>query len=212
MLRTSITALFGEARSEIRSFIRQELDLAKAEVSEKADRYRQAVTNAGIGLTIAYAALLVLFAGLGLLLSFVLQSIGLDLIPARSAGFGAVGLLVIIAGVLALLKGLKSMARTGVAPTKTAYTIHRVAAPLGYHNDVTTPGPPKHASKDLEIQVLATEQRLGRTLEALAARVSPGRLLRKASIKVQDHPLRCNLAALATGFAGSVWFVKKLRK
>ena len=215
MYTASITRLLGEASRHTKWFIQQEAALLKAELTEKLAHYGRASTRTGIGAFVAYAALLVLLAGIGALLTFAFQKLGLGLLPASGVGFGATGLLVIIIGATMLLKGIKQLSRTSLAPDKTLSTIQRVKGNIVPQADAKKPEKPekaKHSAKDLEGQVLATEDRLGKNLEALAGRLSPTRHLHTLSKHVQARPVRWNLAALATGFAGSVWFVKKLRR
>jgi hypothetical protein len=207
------TVLLGEAREQTKLFLREEVELAKAELSEKAAHYREAATQAGIGAFVSYGALLVLFAGLGWLVSFVFQLIGLDLLPARAAGFGAVGVFVIALGAVTLLKGIKSLGRRSVTPEKTLHTIHRLqGSTQAAKRAVTTPSPPRRPSKQVEAEIIATEQRLGQNFQALVQRISPGYYVGKMAQHAQANPVRWNLAALVTGFAGSVWFVKKLKR
>jgi hypothetical protein len=212
MQRASFATLLGQVRDETKLFVSEELELLKAELSEKAGHYRQSLTRVGIGAFVACAAFLVLAAGSGLLLSFVFQNLGLDLIPARSAGFGLVGLVLAGIGAVVAFKSIKALSRQSLAPEKTMFTVQRLREAHFKTNACTDPARPRHASKLLEVEVIATEQRLGVTLEELASRVSPAYYVRRAMLRVQAKPLRWNLAALAAGFAGSVWFVRKLKK
>src|SRR5881227_1507902 len=142
MESVSIPRLLSEARDQTQLFVREELELAKAELSEKAGRYRSAGTQLGVGAFVAYAALLVLLGGLAQLLSFLLQSIGLDLFPSRSAGFGGIGLLVIAVGTVLVLKGVKSFSKQSVSPEKTLYTINRIKG-IDVQKSVSKPAPPR---------------------------------------------------------------------
>jgi putative superfamily III holin-X/uncharacterized protein DUF3618 len=209
----SIVRVFGEARRHTKTFVCQEIELARAELSEKANHYRQAMAKAGAGAFILYGAVIVLLIGLGLLLSFLFQNLGLDLMPARTAGFGGVGVLVTVAGTLVLLKGVKTLSHTSVAPERTLGALRRLKGAQA-HPSVETgkAGVPRRPSKQIESEIVATEERLGKNLESLAGRLSPTRYLRAASARVRANPVRWNLAALASGFAGSLWFVRKLRK
>jgi hypothetical protein len=147
------------------------------------------------------------------MVSFVFQLIGLDLVPARAAGFGAVGMLVIALGAVVVLKGVKSLRRQSASPEKTLHTIHRLqGATQAATRAVTSPPPPRRESKQVEAEIIAIEQRLGQNFQALVQRISPGHYLGKAMQHAQANPVRWNLAALVTGFAGSVWFVKKLKR
>ncbi|HZR17090.1 MAG TPA: phage holin family protein [Verrucomicrobiae bacterium] len=209
----SIAGLFSEARRSTQTFIHEEIELAKAEFSEKAIRYREAMARAGAGAFILYGAVIVLLTGLGWLASFLFQTLGLDSMPARTAGFGSVGILVIIVGSLVLLKGISALSRTSVVPEKTLDTLPHFKGLQAQSRAATgQPGGSRRAAKQIESEIVATEERLGKHLEALAGRLSPTRYLRAASIRVKANPVRWNLAALASGFAGSVWFVRKLRK
>ena len=211
MQSVSIPRLLSEARDQTGLFVREELQLAKAEFSEKAGRYRSAGTQLGVGAFVAYAALLVLLAGLAQLLSFLLQSLGLDLLPSRSAGFGGIGLLVIAIGTVLVVKGAKSFSKQSMSPEKTLHTINRLKG-IDAHEFVPKPAPPRRESKDVQADIFATQQRLGTNAQALVQRLSPTHYLGIVVRRAQAHPVRWNLGALVTGFAGSVWFVKKLKR
>lgn len=211
MHSVSITSLLGEARAQTQVFVHEELELAKAELSEKAVRYRAAGTELGVGAFVAYAALLVLLGGLGQLSSFLLQSLGLDLLPSRSAGFGGIGLIVIAVGVVVVLNGVKRFSKQSVSPEKTIYTINRIKGTAA-EKPVAKPAAPKRKSKDVHADVIATQERLGSNAQALVQRLSPTHYLGIVVRRAQAHPVRWNLGALVTGFVGSVWFVKKLKR
>lgn len=211
MESVSIPRLLSEARDQTQLFVREEFELAKAELSEKASRYRSAGTQFGVGAFVAYAALLVLLGGLALVLSFLLQSLGLDLLPSRSAGFGGIGLLVIVFGAVMVLKGVQSLRKQSVSPQKTLYTINRIKG-IDVHQPAPKSAPPRRKSKDVQADIFATQQRLGTHAQALVQRLSPTHYLGMVIRRAQVHPVRWNLGALAAGFAGSVWFVKKLKR
>src|SRR4051812_36620668 len=63
--RPSIIGLFKNLTGEFKTFIRQEVDLAKTEISEKVSMIGKNVASIAIGGFIAYAGLIVLLIGLG---------------------------------------------------------------------------------------------------------------------------------------------------
>lgn len=212
MVQRSIFRLIGYARAQITAFVHEEVSLLKTELGEKFERFRQGAISTGIGATIGYAGLLVVLTGLGFLLSLVCQNLGLGLMAARAIGFGIVGLCIVVTGGLIALKAVKTMSKNSVAPEKTIGTIRRIGGTTPGPERLKKPAEPRRSATDLQKDVLATEQHLGRTLESLAAKVSPTRHLRRVAGKVRAHPVRWNLGALATGFASSLWFVKRMRK
>jgi len=213
MSSASITILVGEAGRQAKVLVRQGIELAKAELVEKAVYCRNAATKAGVGAGFAFSAFLLLLAALGLLLSYSLKSIGLGSVGAGSAACCGVGLFVMLVGGLLLLKGLRALSRTSISPQRTLSAIQRLKNHRPKREDAPSGRSiPRRSSRQIEDQVLVTEQRLGRTMQALGARLSPSRFRRALCARVQAKPRHWNLAALAIGFAGSIWLVKKLRK
>ena len=211
MQGVSISALLRDARSQTRLFLRQELELVKSEASEKATHYGAAAKQVGLGAGVAYAAFLVLLGGLGLLSSFVLQSIGLDLLPSRSAGFGGIGLVTLFIGVIVVFKAMKSLGKEKLTPQKTLSTIQRYNVKPSEQPASQAP-PVRRKSKDVQSDVVATQQRLATNAQALVQRLSPAHYFGMIARRARAHPVRWNLGALAAGFVGSVWFVKKLKR
>lgn len=111
--------LFGDLASEMGNLVRQEVALAKVEVTQKAKRIGRNVAYLVIGGAIGYAALLAVIAAIIMLLARVMPWWGSALL---------VGIL--IAGISWLLigKALSALQETEITPRETVETLKEDAA------------------------------------------------------------------------------------
>ena len=111
--------LFGKLASDTSNLVRQEVTLAKVELTQSARKTGRNLANLVVGGAIAYAALLAIVASAIMLLDRVL--------PAWSAAL-LVGLL--IAGIAWLLvsKALAALRDTDITPRNTVETLKEDAA------------------------------------------------------------------------------------
>ena len=110
----SLGDLFGELSQETSTLIRQEVQLAKAEMSEKVSEIGKNVAILAVGGFLAYAGLLALIATLILILAEVM------------AGWLAallVTLVILIIGSVLIMKGLNDLKSINPAPEQTLETL-----------------------------------------------------------------------------------------
>jgi hypothetical protein len=205
--------LVGDLTRETKTFIRQEIELAKTEVAEKLKSLTQGVTSLLIGGFVAYAGVIVFLIGLGLLAAFALQKAGLDPMLAGFIGLGAIGLLVAGGGTIVLMKGLKNFTAESLAPKRTLHTLqelrgHEPAKP----KPQTKPAEPKRTSAQLEAQVECTEDRMAETLEELGHRLNPQFISARLKGNLSQEPYRAGFVALAMGLCSGWFLTRKLRK
>jgi uncharacterized membrane protein YqjE len=110
----SIGELFSELANETGLLIRQEIALAKVELTEKASRVGLNVGFLVLGGAIAYAALLAFLAALIILLANVMPWWAAALVVAVLVG--------IVAAVL-ISKALTALKKTDLAPRQTVETL-----------------------------------------------------------------------------------------
>ena|SRR5690348_11485784 len=110
----SIGELFAQLASDTGLLIRQEIALAKVELSQKASDVGRNVGYLVLGGAVAYAALLALLAAIIILLANVMPWWLAALVVAIVVG--------IIAGVL-VSKALAALKKTEVAPRQTVETL-----------------------------------------------------------------------------------------
>jgi len=102
--------LFGDLMQEVKLFIRQETQLLKIEMTQKASQAGKDVAFLAIGGALAYAGLLVLLAAATLALALVIPGWASALI---------VGLIVVGAGYALLQKGMNDLKKINPAPEHT---------------------------------------------------------------------------------------------
>jgi hypothetical protein len=208
---SSIFGLFKDLRAEVKTFLREEVHLVKAELSEKISRMGKDSVNVAIGGFIAYAGVIVFLGALGMLIAFALQQLNLDPFLSAFIGLGAIGFIVIAVGAIMLLGGLKALKKESIAPERTIETLQRVR---GTRNHVAKPTAPKpkdeRSSEQIEAAVVQTEARMAETLEELGDRLSMTHLRRQAKVEVQKHPYRWSLVAMGAGVCGSYIMKRKL--
>jgi Flp pilus assembly protein TadB len=110
----SLGELFSELSQETTTLIRQEVNLAKTEMSQKASRVGKDVGFLVAGGAVAYAGLLAVIAGVIALLGLV--------IPLWLSAL-LVGLVVAVAGYFLVRRGLDALKQEDLAPRETIETL-----------------------------------------------------------------------------------------
>jgi len=113
---SSLFGLVRELKHEVKIFIREEIRLAKTELGEKISCFGGNSAAVAIGGFVAYAGLIVLLAGLGAVLAFAFSRLDLPPLLAAFIGLSIIGLIVIGAGTIMLMKGIKQLKNQSFAP------------------------------------------------------------------------------------------------
>jgi xanthine/uracil permease len=111
----SLGELFGDLGRQVGTLVRQEVTLAKVELSEKASQTGRNVASLAVGGVIAYAGLLVALIGIG----YLLIQAGLDAWLA----FLIVGIVVMAIGGFLVWRGVQQMRELDLAPRQTVETM-----------------------------------------------------------------------------------------
>ena len=196
-------SLIADLKQQAKTFIREEVQLAKAEMSEKASRCAKDSGRIAAGGALAYAGLIVFLGGLGFLLAYALEKAGLQPTLAIFIGLAATGLLVLAIGGAMALAGIKAIKKESLVPEKTIETLQRLKG----KEPTTEQSPQKEkvkapSSEALEVAVLRTESELADTVQELTDRVTLKNFRRKANVEIRAHPYRWGLAAAGLGVAG----------
>jgi hypothetical protein len=116
----SIGQLLSDLATETTVLVRKEIELAKAEISEK-------VSNVGIGVAALAAGGLVFFAGFLVLLDAAVYGLGRLLntigFPAVEALIVAIGTMVV--GIIILMVGRNYLKAENLTPSRTAESLRR---------------------------------------------------------------------------------------
>jgi hypothetical protein len=119
----SVSELIRELRDETTHLFKQEIHLAKTEVSEKLSLAGRSAAYLAAGGAVAYAGLIVLLIGLGALAAVGLDRAGLQTAVAAALGPILVGVIVALIGFLLLMKAKKNLSKEPLKPERTINSI-----------------------------------------------------------------------------------------
>lgn len=111
----SVGELFGDVTRDVGVLLRQEVKLAKTEMSATLSRTTSNVAGLGAGAALAYAGALAIAAAV------ILGLVSAGVAPWLAALL--VGVALAVAGYTMLQKGLSNLKRTDLVPTRTVETL-----------------------------------------------------------------------------------------
>src|SRR5438874_5142574 len=166
--KTSIFGLIGDLKDETKTFIKEEVQLAKAEISENISHMGRNAVGLAIGGFVAYAGLIVFLAGLGLLIGFAFEKLGLQPALAAFIGFAIIGLVAAGIGYAFIAKALKSFSQSSMKPEKTIETLKDLKGNEPeyeqFDDSTSEDEEPKRNSKEIHASVVAHESAMGETM------------------------------------------------
>ena len=119
----SFSALIKELRDESLTLLRQEVALAKTEMSEKASSASRNAASIALGGAVTAAGLLFLLIGAGFLIYLGLVELGLSHTMAGVLMPFIVGLVVTLIGYAMIRKGVNALQKLSPVPEKTAESL-----------------------------------------------------------------------------------------
>lgn len=118
-----VTNLIGELRDETLTLVRQEIALAKTEMSEKASVYGRNTGYLAAGALVAYAGAIFILLALSLVLTSIMVQQGVALTTALWAGTGIIGILVGAIGLILVMKAKRTLMNEPLTPNKTVESL-----------------------------------------------------------------------------------------
>jgi len=198
-----IADLLDHVRSDVCLLLKEEIQLAKTELTEKESRLKRSMLLVVVGLISAYSAAIVLLIGIAILIALGLQATGLS--PLLSVGLGAIAIFVLVGGAsyLLLRKGVAALGES-LLPEKTLQT-------LGLEVKQDSAAAPKdlRTSEELQSQVERRQDLLRQNIDTLKERVVSKR--RSLAHEVKQQPFRMIYIAAMTTVA-SYQIVKRFLK
>ena len=210
---TSLFGLVGQFGEEIKTLIRQEVELAKVELSEKMTRLARNAILLAIGGVAAFAGLIILLAGLSSLISYALENVGLHRSLAFFIGALVIGGGAALVGFGFLEKAMKTFSHESLAPEKTLESLKKLkgtqvaAKPVPAHSSPH----PKRSSDEIEASIGATRREVGETVDEISERLTTHHMKQVVKRKVQAHPYRFSFIAAGTGLLSSLMIGRRLR-
>lgn len=210
----SILGLVRQLTREAKLFIREEIQLAKTEISEKVSSKAKSGSKIAIGGFVAYAGLIVFLIGLGWLIGFALTKAGLDPLLAQFIGLGFIGLVIAGSGAFVLMKAIKAISAESMVPQRTVHTLQELRGkePEPLKKSEVEVIKPKVSSEDLERRVEHTEARMNETLNELGRRMKPSYFNAQIKGRLRQKPYRNSLVAIGLGILSGIAVRAKIRR
>ena len=121
----SLGGLLQDLRDETTTLLRQEVALAKAEMTEKASKMGARAAQLAIGGFVAYAGLIVLLFGLADLIASLFMNAGMDSALAVWLSRAIVGIVIALVGYFMLARAKKAMAEDNLVPEQTLQSLRQ---------------------------------------------------------------------------------------
>jgi hypothetical protein len=119
----SLTDLVRELRDGTTTLLKQEVALAKTELTEKATKVGKNAATLAVGGMIAYSGLLFILLALSALIMSGLERVGLTENVARWLGLAIVGVMMAAIGYVLIHKAKETLSRESLAPEKTIQSL-----------------------------------------------------------------------------------------
>ena len=210
----SLVELIFQLPEKGKEFVKQEIELAKKEMTEKIGRTLRRAVWLIVGAFGAYAGLLMLMAGFGFFVARILERSGLDPLLANFAGFGMVGLLSAITGGLVVVKGAKRLSEESLAPEKTLETlgVSTSSEPARQRENDRDEHKSERVSEEIQQTAVEIKSDLGETLDEIRERLTPDYVMRKVEQAVRAHPVECTVVSIGTALVGGFFLRRKLQR
>lgn len=210
--RSSFFGLITHWRQEVMRLIRQEVQLAKAEIMEKVSKMARNAIYAAAGGIVALIGAELLFLGIGVVAGYGFTKLGWDTGLSYAAGIGGMGILVAIIGVAFLMKGISAFNAKELTPQQTIDTMRELRGKQPMPKVEVKDKKAKHnghheSSEELRKHFEETRRELQRTTAELKQRAHIGRVV---AGHVSSHPMRSLAMGLASGYLGGRMLKKRM--
>jgi hypothetical protein len=209
---TSEETFFGllrDLRQETVDLIRQEIRLAKTEMSEKASLFARNGAALVLGGFVAYAGVIALLVGVGFLLTLLFVNMGMEQRFAEVAGIGIVGLIISLVGIALVTKAVKTLSSGSLTPEKTVETLKEITD----ENTLAKAqfGPQDNrSSEQIQTHIEATRSHMQATASEITHRLSPRYMGKRVVKNARSHPGMTAAVGFGTGLL-SLMLVRRRR-
>lgn len=203
----SLLGLIERLPDEFRELVRQELELAKTELREKAVYFGRNAIYLAIGGVVGYLGLIFLLIALGFLIASGIEALGLSTGMALFLGFLVVSVLGGATGAIVVAKALHAFSSESPVPEKTVQSLSELRHPEQIPirtQSVQEPAEDPRTSQEIKADVDHIRARLGRELTAVRQKLRFTSLAATTFARIKAHPVRTLTIGVGTALAG--WF------
>jgi hypothetical protein len=209
--QNSIFDLFSKFSTETKKLIQTEIQLAKAEISEKFACFRKNGVFLVVGALVGYAGLIIFLVAIGEFIAYGFRAAGVPLNLSDGAGLGIMGLLVLGVGGGLIWKAVRSFSKESLVPQKTVETIQEFRGePV--QKRLEDKSKPKTESERIQAEVFRKEAEIKEAVQEIGYRLSPAYMKTRVKEQISTHPVGWSLAAVATGFVSALFLKRKFSK
>src|SRR6185295_7783069 len=144
--RIPFFSLIGNLRDEIKRLLREEIKLAKTEMSEKFGVFGKNAILIAVGGLVGYGGALILFTGLAALIAYFFSRTDMNPLMAIALGLLIMGLLAAGVGGALVMKALGAFKKETLAPEKTIDAIK-------HNTDINPAKQQHHVERPKEIEL-----------------------------------------------------------
>ncbi len=206
--------LVGDLQTDIKTLIKKEIELAKAEMGEKVSAMGRNAAFAAAGGVLGLMAAFLLLLGLGAIIARLLELAGLS--PGTAYFIGYLGLALVLGAVAyaLVMKAMHAFQKISLAPEKTISSV-QAAQPVSIEIKKKideAKATPKLSSNQLQKEVIATRTRMDDEISELKSRLTPSYAGQCFLSGLKNHPVRALLiSAASTGVGGYLIFRRQQR-
>ncbi len=212
---TSLVDLVRGLPGDLKELFRDEIELAKREMTDKLSGYARHAAPLAAGGVVAFVGLIVFLAALGVLLGFAFERAGLNPLLGTFIGLGIIGLLSAAIGGILILNAIKALSPERLKPRRTIASLKHMEGSgkaTGGYEPIQRKQEPGQTAAGYQEQSLATQDRIGDKLEEIGYRISPTGIKNRAIESVRAKPYKWSLIALGSGLLGSLLVTSKLKQ
>lgn len=206
----SVGELIHRFIDEARSFIREEIALAKIELKHSAKECARDGAAMALGSAAALAGALVLIIGVALLFAWLISMAGLPLLLSSFLGFTAAGLMTAGTGAFLFFHGLNRLRRQTLAPEKSIEALRQFKGAAPEFSRPIQKTAAHSPAEEQQHRVLDAESSVHGALSQIKERLSPRAARARMARRVSEHRYALSAAAMSAGFLATL-FVRRRR-
>jgi hypothetical protein len=200
----SLLDLVSGLREDVRDLFHEEIQLAKAEISEKVSYASRNGLYLAIGGFVGLLSVTLLLASFGFLLSYAFEALGLSTGIALFLGFLVVAIVSGSVGGILVAKAISAFKKESLVPEKTIQTLKDIKqggleqVPIKRYQPQTAAPEDRRSSEQIRSNVEETRSRIGREVHGIRTRLHMATVAAAVVGRMRRSPMR----SVGIGVAG----------
>jgi len=193
-------SLVGDLQTDIKTLIKKEIELAKAEMGEKFKVLGRNAALGAAGGVLGLMAALMLLLSIGAIIARLFVAAGMSAGLAYFIAYFGLALVLGVVGYILLQKAIAGFSKVSLAPEKALNTVRGTeAVPIQIKHPEKEHKKAQPSSDQLQTQVMTARERAESEIDELKSRLTPGYMAKSAWAGLKHHPLTTLLISAGTG-------------